>query len=112
MQDIRKVRFYKTLSGKELFNDWYNSLKDKRARLQVAGKLRQLQNSSFKNYSSVGNEVFEIRIFLGPGYRVYFGFESEIIIVVLLAGDKSSQAKDIKKATKLWRDFLNANNRI
>ncbi len=112
MDRIRKIKYFKALTGSVPFNDWYVSLKDKRARLYVAGKLRQIQNPLYSNYSSVGGGVFELRIFLGPGYRIYFGFENEDLVVILLAGDKSTQGKDIKTALKIWRNYLNATNRF
>ncbi len=44
----------------------------------------------------------------GPGYRIYFGKDRESIIVLLVGGDKGSQAKDIARAQEFWRDFLEA----
>ena len=46
----------------------------------------------------MGKGVYELKIQFGPGYRVYYGLEGSKIVVLLCAGDKSSQKKDIKKA--------------
>jgi putative addiction module killer protein len=53
----------------------------------------------------VGEGVSELRIFLGPGYRVYFGEEGDNIVVLLSGGDKGSQDKDIKAAMDFWKEY-------
>lgn len=50
------------------------------------------------------NDIFELRIFHGPGFRVYFSFKMEVLILIL-GGDKSSQMRDIKKAKQLWSNY-------
>ena len=50
--------------------------------------------------------LFELRMFFGPGYRVYFGEEGDNIVLLLCGGDKSTQTKDIKAAKAYWRDHL------
>ena len=105
---MREIKFLETPSGKVPFFDWYNSLREHKTRRIVAGKLRQLQNVNFRAYKSVGNGVFELRIFYGPGYRVYFGFETELIVVVISGGDKSRQATDIDSAISLWKECKDA----
>jgi putative addiction module killer protein len=54
---------------------------------------------------SVGEGVFELKIDYGSGYRLYFGQEDLSIIILLCGGDKSSQARDIKKAKQYWQDY-------
>jgi len=49
--------------------------------------------------------VLELRVHFGPGYRVYFGEDGDKIVVLLVGGDKGSQAKDIKKAQAYWDDY-------
>jgi putative addiction module killer protein len=55
--------------------------------------------------SGVGEGVSELRIHFGPGYRVYFGTVGETLVVLLVAGDKSTQNADIKKAKQFWREY-------
>jgi putative addiction module killer protein len=52
----------------------------------------------------VGEGVYELRIDYGPGYRVYFAKQGEIVILLLLGGDKSTQSKDIREAIICWQD--------
>ena len=83
MVEIRDLKFFTTSIGKTPFFEWYNSIKDKSTRRIVTAKLRRLQNTDFRNYKSVGEEVFELRIFYGPGYRIYFGFMRNQIVIIL-----------------------------
>jgi len=53
---------------------------------------------------SVGEGVFELKIDLGPGYRLYFGQVGLTVVLLLIGGDKSTQNRDIGKAIKYWRD--------
>jgi putative addiction module killer protein len=49
--------------------------------------------------------VFELRLFFGPGYRLYFGVNAGQSVVLLCAGDKSSQQRDIERAVEYWMDY-------
>ncbi len=53
----------------------------------------------------MGQGVFELRINYGPGYRVYFGQVGLTIVVILIAGDKSTQEQDIRQAIEYWTDY-------
>ena len=64
------------------------------------------------DYRSVGAGVIELRIHFGPGYRVYAGLQGEDLIVLLCAGDKGSQSKDISKARVYWEDFRRVYEKI
>jgi putative addiction module killer protein len=54
----------------------------------------------------VGEGISELRMFFGPGYRVYFGENGDDIVILLCGGDKSSQEKDIQQAKIYWQEYL------
>ena len=62
-------------------------------------------NGYYGDYKSVGDGVFELRFFFGPGYRIYFAEEDDTIVILLCGGDKSTQAKDIEKAKEYLKDY-------
>jgi putative addiction module killer protein len=58
------------------------------------------------DHTSIGGGLWEARVMFGPGYRIYFGKEGLSVILLLLGGDKSPQARDIRKARWLWKEYL------
>ena len=84
----------------EEFVTWLDGLKDKRAQLRIAARLRQAQAGNLGDWQPVEGDVFEMRVHYGPGYRLYFVRRGRVIVVMLNAGDKSSQKRDIRRALK------------
>lgn len=105
MSDDRQILFLELVNGRVLFDEWYKSIKSIATRAYIAGKLNNLENFSFNNYKSVGGGIYELRIFIGPAYRIYFAFVSAKVILILIGGNKASQKEDIVRAKKLWREF-------
>lgn len=87
------------------FNDWLDGLRDDTAVAKVITRIARAEGGNLGDAKSVGNRVFELRIDYGPGYRLYFIREGQTIIVLLCGGDKSTQAKDIKRAIKIAADW-------
>ena len=63
---------------------------------------------NFGDCKSVGGGVEELRIDFGPGYRVYYGREGALVVVLLCGGSKKSQARDIVTAQRQWKEYLDA----
>jgi putative addiction module killer protein len=87
------------------FDEWFDSLGDQRMQVAVDARLTRVRAGNFGDCKSVGGGVFELRIALGPGLRVYYGLQGRQIVVLLGGGDKSSQARDIRRAQQLWQQF-------
>ena len=96
---------YQREDGQEPFSDWVNALRDKIAQARIRIRLRQLQAGSFGDCEPVGEGVVELRVHVGPGYRVYCGRHGKAVVLLLCGGDKSSQKTDIKRAKALWAEW-------
>ena len=90
-----------TVLQSEEFVAWLDALKDVRAQVRIAARLRQAEAGSLGDWQPVEGEVSEMRVHYGPGYRLYFVRRGRVIVVMLNAGDKSSQKRDIRRALKL-----------
>ncbi len=85
----------------EQFRAWLSDLRDDRARARILKRLDRAKDGNLGDVAAVGGGVSEMRIFYGPGYRVYFVQRGSELIVLLCGGDKSSQAADIEEAKAL-----------
>jgi putative addiction module killer protein len=102
--DLTVLR-YQTREGRMPYQEWVDGLGDKVGQAAILIRVRRLSLGVFGDWKSVGSGVFELRMDLGPGYRVYFGRSGRTVVVLLCGGDKSSQEWDIARAKKYWKDY-------
>ncbi len=88
------------------FDKWFRQLKDIRAAARIQMRLDRLAAGNSGDVKPVGGGISELRIDYGPGYRVYYQQRGDVLIVLLHGGDKSSQAKDIKRARELAEEWV------
>ncbi len=100
----KTVTIYQDENGNEPFTDWVEGLRDQKGRRVILRRVGKLEHGLYGDCEPVGEGVLELRIFFGPGYRVYFGEEAGNIILLLCGGDKDSQDRDIKKAKEYWKE--------
>lgn len=89
----------------EVFAQWFESLRDRRARARVNARIRRLSLGNPGDVRPVGEGVSELRVDYGPGYRVYFVQRGQTLVVLLAGGDKDTQNRDIKTALRLAREL-------
>jgi putative addiction module killer protein len=89
----------------ETFRNWFSGLRDNRAKERIDMRIKRLAIGNPGDIAPVGEGVSEMRIFYGPGYRVYFKDTGKEIIILLCGGDKSTQSMDIEKAKELAKGF-------
>jgi putative addiction module killer protein len=99
------VIVYADNKGKEPFSNWLTGLSDARIRRRVIMRLRRIEQGHFGDCKHLQDNVFELRLFFGPGYRIYLGKDGDKLVVLLCGGDKSTQQKDIFKALNFWNEY-------
>ncbi|RXJ95839.1 hypothetical protein CRU94_04290 [Arcobacter sp. AHV-9/2010] len=88
-----------------IFSKWLLKLKDTKGKVSILRRIDRMKLGNFGDYKSVGNNISELRITVGPGYRVYYTQKDDEIIILLIAGDKSTQSNDIKKANEILKEL-------
>ncbi len=99
------IKVYST-KGKEPFNNWLDSFKDKTLISKILRRVDRVALNNYGDHRYLSGALFELKIDFGPGYRVYCGEDGDTIVMLLCGGDKKSQAKDIIKAKEYWQDYL------
>lgn len=89
------------LKRSSLFSEWLLHLKDLEAKARIIARLRQAERGNFGDCSSLGEGLWEMRIDVGKGYRVYYVRIGEVVYALLCGGDKKTQKRDIAKARSL-----------
>ncbi|HUW26308.1 MAG TPA: type II toxin-antitoxin system RelE/ParE family toxin [Gallionella sp.] len=92
-----------TFLKSEEFDAWLAGMKDQVGKAMVAKRIRNAEAGNFGDCEPVGEGVSEMRINYGPGYRAYFTRRGEVVYLLLLGGDKSTQKRDIKRAKTMAR---------
>lgn len=89
----------------EEFDAWLRALRDPVGKARIAARIRSAELGNFGDCESVGDGVSEMRIHVGPGYRVYFARRAELVYLLLCGGDKGSQQRDIRVAKALLKSL-------
>ena len=100
----KTIVLYKTDNGYYPFNIWFENDLDRATQVRIEKRIDQLKLGHYGRRRYLGNGVWELKIDLGPGYRIYYGEITKILIIFLTGGDKKTQRKDIEKAKEFWRD--------
>lgn len=85
------------------FDAWLAGLKDNIGRARIVHRIRSAEQGNFGDCEPVGEGVSEMRVHVGPGYRIYFTRRAEVVYLLLLGGDKASQKRDIQRAIAMVR---------
>lgn len=92
-----------TFHRTEDFDNWLVALKDWKGAARIVERIRAAESGNFGDCEPVGEGVSEMRIHYGPGYRAYLTRCGEVVYLLLLGGDKSTQKRDIKRAKEMAR---------
>jgi len=101
----RQSIIYQTQGGVEPYAQYLDDLRDRQAAAKIKVRVMRAELGNLGQHRTVGHGVLELKINEGPGYRVYVALYGSEWIVLLLAGDKSTQEKDIQRAHTYWKDY-------
>ena len=101
-----EVRHYVTRAGRDTYQTWLDRLKDLRARVAIQRRVDRIALGNFGDHKPCRDGVWELRVDVGQGYRVYFARHDRFVVVLLCTGDKRTQASDIDTAVTYWTDYL------
>ena len=94
-----ELEIYQDQNGNEPFVEWISAIRDKATVARIRSRLRRIEESgNLGDHRLVGDDVFELRLQFGAGYRIYFGKIGNETILLLRGGDKDSQRQDLVKA--------------
>ena len=94
-----------TFIRSDTFDRWLKELRDLKGKARILARIKSAEAGNFGDCETVGDGVSELRIHVGPGYRVYFSRRDNVVYVLLCGGDKSSQQRDIRLAKDMARDL-------
>lgn len=90
---------------KDLYIDWLQRLRDSQAKVAVVRRVTRIELGNFGDHKFCRDGVWELRIDVGPGYRVYYALSGHRVVLLLCGGDKRTQDADITRAVGYWQDW-------
>lgn len=91
----------------DTFDKWLTRFRDGRAKARIAARIRSAELGNLGDVKRVGGGVSEMRVHFGPGYRIYFTIRKTQLIILVVGGDKSTQARDIERAKAIAAELDN-----
>ncbi|MDR0781132.1 MAG: type II toxin-antitoxin system RelE/ParE family toxin [Pseudomonadales bacterium] len=89
----------------EIFEAWHLGLRDLHTKMAIHKRIERAGAGNLGLVKLLGDDVSEMKIDLGPGYRLYFTLRGKTVVFLLCGGDKSTQKADIKLAKKLAKEL-------
>jgi len=90
----------------DVFSAWLADLRDAKGKARIVARVESARLGNLGDVKSLGGGVSEMRVHIGPGYRLYFARTGKIVLLLLCGGDKSTQKRDIEKAKALRKELV------
>ncbi|MEY1661134.1 type II toxin-antitoxin system RelE/ParE family toxin [Isoalcanivorax beigongshangi] len=84
---------------------WLGRLRDRRAKVAIIRRVTRLHHGNFGDHRYCRDGVWELRVDIGPGYRVYYALSGHRLVLLLCGGSKRTQRADIDEAVRYWQDW-------
>lgn len=104
------LREYIDVRGRNHYRTWVSRL-DTAARARVIKSVLRMGDGNFSGAKAEGEGVSALRLDFGPGYRIYFGRDGDLVVVLLAGGTKRRQQDDIQLARSLWAEYKSRKRR-
>jgi putative addiction module killer protein len=98
---VYEIRHCLISDEKDLYLEWHRKLRDTIARIAI----NRIELGNFGDHKFCRDGVWELRIDVGPGYRVYYAVAGSQVVLLLCRGDKRTQDADITRACEYWQDW-------
>jgi putative addiction module killer protein len=102
---VYEIRHYLTQDGKDKYVEWRSRIRDRKAMVAVDRRIIRLEQGNFGDHKPCRDGVWELRIDVGPGYRLYYAIAGTKLVLLLSGGDKRTQSADIDRACSYWQDW-------
>lgn len=89
----------------DLYREWIDALKDRAGRARILVRVDRLIHGNAGLHRALTDGICELKVDVGPGYRVYYSQRGSTLLLLLAGGDKSTQQKDVAKAIHLAKNF-------
>ncbi|MCK9508872.1 MAG: type II toxin-antitoxin system RelE/ParE family toxin [Pigmentiphaga sp.] len=101
-----QVEHYLTAEQQEdIYLKWLSRLRSRQAKVAVIRRVNRIEQGNFGDHKFCRDGVWELRVDVGPGYRVYYAQAGQRIVLLLCGGEKRKQNADIDRAVRYWQDW-------
>jgi len=100
-----EIRHYITSDGRDVFAEWREQVKDGKAKIAIDRRIYRVELGNFGDHKPCRDGVWELRLDVGSGYRVYYAQTEKTVVLLLCGGHKRSQDADISEACEYWKDW-------
>jgi len=104
-----EIRHYITSDGIDVFAEWRDQVKDTKARIAIDRRIYRAELGNLGDHKPCREGVWEFRVDVGPGYRLYYSQAGKTVVLLLCCGMKRTQVDDITKACEYWQDWQRSN---
>jgi putative addiction module killer protein len=100
-----EIQHFLTSDERDLYVAWLEKLKDTTAKISVVRRVTRIEQGNFGDHKFCRDGVWELRIDVGAGYRVYYAMAGKQVVLLLCGGAKQTQDADIIRACEYWQDW-------
>jgi len=104
--DVYRIEHYLTYADQQNpYLNWLRNLRDGQAKIAIVRRVIRVQLGNFGDRKLCRDGVWELRVDVGAGYRIYYSLPANRTVLLLCGGDKRKQDVDIARAVHYWRDW-------